>query len=144
VVPDQAGGIRRICDLVDEHGEAIEADLTEFYNLDIADVWRGLLSPRRALVLVGQLGSIPGSRFRGASLGGPEFVGWSRDVGMLADIFDALVDNSVVTVKAAGGKTGRPDTYPRPVAAKDKAQSVDVPSIDDFPIHMVAGLTKKK
>jgi len=144
VVHGRAGKIRELCELVDKYGDELESDFTQFYSIDIADVWRGLLSARRALVIAGQLGTIPGSRFRACILGGPEFIGWSREAQVLADLFDALVDNSVVTAKVAGGKPSSPTPYPRPVPAEDKAAVVDVPTIDDFPIHMVMALTARK
>ena len=145
MVPRPAGGIRGLCDLLDEFGDAIEADFTQFYSgLDIADVWRGLLSPRRALVLAEQLGFIPGSRFRALTLGSLDFVGWDRATTVLADIHDALVDNSVVTIKSAGGKSQRPDPYPRPAAYKAADVEVEVMDIDDFPIHLVVAMTRKK
>lgn len=122
----------------------MQGDFTEFYQLDIADVWRGRLDPARVIVLAGQLGTVPGSRFRAQCLGGPEFVGWTRESDILADIYDALVDNSVVTAKAAGGKPQTPDSYPRPVPKKDQAEVVDVPDIDNFPIHMVMAMTSQK
>lgn len=144
MVPGADGGSRRLCELINEYGDELEADFTQFFHLDITDVWRGLLSPRRVLVLAGQLGTVPGSRFRAASLGGPEFNGWTREADVLADIHDSIVDNSVVTVKSAGGKAQRPDTYPRPVVKEDQTETVDVPTIDDFPIHMVIAMTQKK
>ena len=143
MVPLTAGGILELCDLVDEHGDELEADFAQFYNgLDIADVWRGQLSPRRVLVLAGQLGTIPGSRFRAATLGGSDWLGWSPEARLLADLVDAVVDNSVVTVKSAGGKTKRPEPYPRPIAAADKPIDVAAMTIDDFPIHMVMAMTR--
>lgn len=107
-------------------------------------MWRGLVSSRRVLALAGQLGTNPASRFRAATLGGPEFVGWTREADVLADIYDALVENSVITIKTAGGKTDSPDPYPRPVLEKDKPETIDVASIDDFPIHMIIAMTSQK
>lgn len=144
MVPGADGGIKQLCDLVDEFGDELEADFTQFYQLDIADVWRGQLSPRRVLVLAGQLGTVPGSRFRALTLGGADFVGWTRDSEILADVHDAIVDNSLVTSKVAGGKPGAPTPYPRPLRKEDRPQTVDVPSIDDFPIHMVVAMTSQK
>lgn len=107
-------------------------------------MWRGQLSSRRALTLAGQLGTEPGSRFRALSLGGLEFVGWTRDSEILADLHNAIVDNSLITAKAAGGKPRTPDPYPRPVHKQDRTPTVDVPTIDDFPIHMVMAMTSPK
>ena len=38
-----------------EHGEAVEADFQRYYHLDLLDLWRGLITPRKAAVLVTQL-----------------------------------------------------------------------------------------
>lgn len=78
------------------------------------------------------------------SLGGMQFVGWTREADVLADLFDALVDNSLITAKVAGGKPGSVDPYPRPAVPKDDAITVDVPTIDSFPIHMIMALTAQK
>ncbi len=136
-----AGGIRGLCDLLDKYGDEIEADFTQFYRLDIADVWRGALSPRRALVLASRLADVPDSRYRAEALGGREYLGWDRIATLLADLNDAITDNSVVTVKAAGGKATRPDPYPRPMAEAEAEETIDVPTIDDFPIHLVTAMT---
>jgi len=71
-------------------------------------------------------------------------MGWGRDVSLLADLHDAVVDNSVVTIKAAGGKSRRPQHYPRPEMKAEKEDTIAVPTIDDFPIHLVVALTQKK
>lgn len=105
-------------------------------------MFRGSLEPRDALVLAGQLGSEPQSRYRAAVLGDPAFLGFGRTEAILSDLFDALVDNSVVTVKAAGGKARQPEPYPRPVDAASREHVIEAPSIDDFPIHLVVGLTR--
>lgn len=144
MVPGGTGEIRRLCELVDEYGDELAADFRQFYQLRLADVWRGLLSPGDALALAGQLGTIPGSRFRALCLGGLEFVGWTREADILADLHDALVTNSVVTIKSAGGKTQQPDPYPRPVRKDDPAETIEVPTIDEFPIHLVMAMTSQK
>lgn len=142
MVPRPVGGIRGLCDLLDEYGDALQADFRQFYSgLDIADVWRGLLSPRDALVLAAQLAFVPSSRYRALALGGVQFIGWDPNTSVLSDIHDAVVDNSVVTIKSAGGKSQRPEAYPRP-QPKAVAPPTVVPSIENFPIHMVMALTQ--
>lgn len=144
MVPRPAGGIRQLCELIDEYGEELTADLQQIYGLRLADVFRGALAPRDVLVLAGQLGTVPESRVRAATLGGPGFAGWSRVADILADIHDSIVDNSVVTIKSAGGKANAAEPYPRPSLAADEPEVVDVPTIDDFPIHLVVAMTRKK
>lgn len=142
MVPRTVGGIRKLCELVDEFGDAVEADFQQFYNLDLSGVWRGETPPRRALALAEQLATIPNSRLRALSLGDVANVGWGRAEWILADLYDALTDNSVVTVKAAGGKASRPSPYPRPdVPDVRAAEEVRVPTIEDFPIQMVVAMT---
>lgn len=107
-------------------------------------MWRGQLSTRRALVLVEQLATVPGSRFRALTLGGLDHLNWSRDSGILSDIHDALVDNSVITAKVAGGKPSMPEKYPRPIRKEDREPEPEVFTIDTFPIHMIQAMTSRK
>lgn len=144
MVHGRTGKIRRLCELVDEYGDELEADFQEFYTLELAAVWRGQLSPGRVLALAGQLGTVTGSRFRAMTLGGMQFAGWTREADVLADLHDAIVDNSVLTVNSAGGKAKSPDPYPRPSSQKDEGITVDVPTIDDFPIHLIMAMTSQK
>jgi len=104
------------------------------------------MSSRDAIVLAEQLGTEPRSRFRAAVLGDPAYLGWTREAELLADIYDALNDNSVVTIKAAGGKARRPEPHVRPTQAADEAEPIQSPSgsIDDFPIHLVMAMTAGK
>lgn len=44
-----------LCCLIEEHGNAIEADLMRYYGIDLLDFYRGDISPRRVGVLVKQL-----------------------------------------------------------------------------------------
>lgn len=53
--------------LLREHGEEIEADLLRVYGVDLLDLWRGRLTPRRLLVLI--RGLPPGSAL-GRAMGG--------------------------------------------------------------------------
>jgi hypothetical protein len=137
----------QLCELVDEYQGALEADFAQFYSgLDLADVWRGALTKRRALELAEQLAFEPRSRYRAQALGGAEFIGHDKVAILLSDLYDALNGNTVVTAKAAGGKPKTPDPYPRPEVKKPAESggvntTVDVPTIDEFPIHLVIGMT---
>lgn len=53
--------------LLREHGEEIEADLLRVYGVDLLDLYRGTLTPRRLLVLI--RGLPPGSAL-GRAMGG--------------------------------------------------------------------------
>lgn len=61
--------------LLREYGEAIEADLLRHYGVNLLDLWRGRLTPRRLMVLI--KGLPPGSALHRAR-GGPGF--WSDEV----------------------------------------------------------------
>lgn len=140
MVPGRTGGIRELCELIDEHGDELQADFRQFYGLRLADVFQGALAPWEALALAEQLASEPLSRYRAAALGDPMFLGHGRTESILSDLADLILDNSLVTVKAAGGKARRPDRYERPDASKP--QQVEVMDIDDFPIHLVLAMTR--
>jgi hypothetical protein len=140
VVHDVALGTGQLCELIDGYGDEITADFRQFYSgLDLADVWRGKLSPATALVLVEQLKTIPMSRFRAQVMGGFEHLGWTPDTYLAAALYDAMNTNSVITAKSAGGKARDPEPYPRPDQA---AKSIQVDDIDDFPVDAMQHIIK--
>lgn len=145
MVPAGTGGIAGLSKTLDEHKIAIRADFQQFYQLDIADVWRGTLKASRALELIDGLAHVPQSRYRAEALGDESFHGWDRATELLASIFDALQTNTVVTAKAAGGKPKSPDDYPRPVVLTQS--DIEMPpleelTIDNFPIFAVMAVTQ--
>lgn len=81
------------------------------------------LTPDRVLRLIRNL---PDGALTFAMYHGPEYVGWDRTTSMLADLYDAVVDNTYVAVLAnAGDKKAKsqvkePDRYPRPGSEKQK------------------------
>jgi hypothetical protein len=131
--------------LIGEHGHAIEADFRQFYGVRLTDLWRGLLPPREALVLVEQLAFEPRSRYRAAALGSTDFLGWDRTTALTADLFDALQANTVVTARVGGGKAKQPSTYPRPTVAPAEpvVRQITSEDIDDFPIDQVLATTSE-
>ncbi len=62
----------------------MEADLLQYYRVDLADHWRGQLTLRRLWVLISQLP--PESRVA-TELGGP---GWRAGDYVIADVFGAV------------------------------------------------------
>lgn len=50
---------------------------------------------------------------------GPSLSTWSAEVGLLADLVDAVRENTAVTSAAAGAKTKEPPRYDRPRTAFD-------------------------
>jgi len=121
VVLRRTGGRKQLCELVDEYGEELRGDFQQFYQLDLADAWRGRLTAARVLALAGQLASVPDSRYRAAALGDPRFLGWNAAAEVTADLYE-------MTQLAVGVPLANVVEYPRPkVTAKPK-------SFDEFDI----------
>jgi hypothetical protein len=72
--------------LLDEHGDAIEADLLRFYRVDLLDLYRGTLSPRRLGVLISAL---PAKSALVRALNGGE-PPWSRLEHLIADLWSVF------------------------------------------------------
>lgn len=143
MVPGGAGGIRGLCDLVDDYGAELRGDFQEFYQLDLVDVWRGLITPRRALDLAESLTTVPRSRFRAAVMGDQAWMGWSAETAVLADLYDATRDAMVKNLEVWGGKATVP-RYPRPPAGKsavDDTEQQKPKTIAEFPIWEVMRMT---
>jgi hypothetical protein len=135
--------MRQLRDLVDEYAGELEADFLEFYpRIDLLDVWRGALTPRRALVLVEQLIYTPGSRYRAAALEDPAFNGWGPTESILADLVDRVAALMYITAKANGGKPRKPEPYKRPQVNTAPAPAVTATDIDAFPLGRVVAMTK--
>ena len=64
-------------------GEALEADLARYYQLDLADMWRGRLSVRRVSVLVHHLP--PGCAVRSTGFDDYDWDGVTQEVVNLHD-----------------------------------------------------------
>lgn len=79
------GGIRGLWRLVEDYAEPLEADLLQYYGLDLADLFRpgSRLTWRRLAVLVRQLP--PTSRTAAAQAGHDV---WSGERHLLADLVD--------------------------------------------------------
>lgn len=117
---------------------ALMADFQQFYGLDLADLWRGTLSARRALILVGHLDDIVESRYRALKRGGLEHLGWGIDRHIAADTRDMLL---AIGAGLGGEKTTAADMWPRPQSEADAP--VEVGTIADFDevgfMRMIAG-----
>ncbi|MGE3795113.1 MAG: hypothetical protein AB7I38_14460 [Dehalococcoidia bacterium] len=105
------GGRRRLAELLTEHGEAIEADLAEYYAVDLGDLFRGRLSWRRLGVLIRGLpvesrfvSSLP--RTTGVDTDDSTASRWSHQEYILADLYDLLL--------AAHSRDHSAKPYPRP------------------------------
>lgn len=141
--------MKGLCDVVDEHAVALRHDFQAIYGLDLVDVWRGKLSRTRALDLIQGLAYEPNSRYRTQALGDESFHGWGRLEAAVADLIDAVQQNTHATIKVGGGKASSPDPYPRPeVTERSWADIPEMPApeeltIRNFPIHAVVAMTSK-
>lgn len=96
--------------LDDGHGGALRADLQRHYGLDLADVWRGNLTPRRVWTLAEHLPD--GSALPAALAGGPEHRGWRIETYLLAHLLNAVRYLDANNIRVSGGKV---KTDPKPV-----------------------------
>lgn len=104
--------------LIREHGDEIEADLG-FRGIDLLDMYRGTLSPRKVALYIRALP--PDSATRIAMNGGQW--PWSQTDYILADLVDATLGVAYQVAHKDVPKHNRspyPDPYPRPGAAVSK------------------------
>ena len=104
------GGSRALAELIDKHGEAIEATLATF-GVDLYDVYRGDVPPSKVFRLLKW--SAPDSPFRASVAGGPDRLGWTGPMSLLADLWDILAavntpqgKKQVTHPRFGGGKSG--------------------------------------
>ena len=120
-----AGGIRGLCQLVDEHGGALEYDLMTRAGATLSDVparvpWTALRS------FVTHLG--PDSALHAEQ--NPDGAAWWQPWGqtaVLADIYDAIASFTTGYATANRGKGPKPKPpkpYPRPWKAADRGRRV--------------------
>ncbi|MFF0389680.1 DUF5361 domain-containing protein [Kitasatospora sp. NPDC004615] len=118
------GGILGLRRLLEEYGEAIEADLPAHYpGVRLRHLFTGELTWRELRSLI--RGLPPTSRLRTAIAGRPL---WTATEYLLADVFDVL---AAANWQRTGDKSAaKPKPYPRPVvrdqqadAAKDQARA---------------------
>lgn len=102
-----------------EYGDQLEADFERVYRIDICDLYRGLLSPRKAAVLL--MGLPPGSLVW-QEMG--EDAAWTAGEHMQAAMVDVV---NMLRWERAGAKGKAPDPLPRPSDIKadmDKRQAM--------------------
>lgn len=105
---DDSGGSRSLLELVERHGEAVEADFQRFYRVPLADLAAGRLSWRRFGVLVRHL---PLDSSTALAVNGAAGA-WGINEHLLAATVDAL---RVANWQRAGDKTkAPPKPIPRP------------------------------
>lgn len=93
------------------------ADLLMHMGINLMDTIAGTgYAP--SIVLLATLGLPDYAHFRSTASGSPEFSGWGKDRMMLADIYDAIRENTVVT---AGLKENFDKfAYPRPGVEREQ------------------------
>jgi hypothetical protein len=103
-----SGGSLALVDLIEEHGDALLADLLDHFGIYLPDVvfkW-----PPRLLLSLAFEGLPIGCRLYAHMQGGPdnwrELHGWGKSHSMQADFYDLFA--------AAQSWKGKPPTYPRP------------------------------
>ncbi|WP_198940488.1 hypothetical protein [Micromonospora sp. CB01531] len=82
----ERGGILSLARLIRDHADAVEADLQRYYQIDLADLWRGRLTLRRLATLLRYL---PIGAATLGTYGDPD-AGWTRTDYLLTDVFHAL------------------------------------------------------
>jgi hypothetical protein len=114
---DTGGGSVQLGQLIDDgHGQAIRYDLQRV-GLDLADVWRGRLCPRRALDLVEQ--GPDDSAFHASLRGGLQHRAWPVERHFQAALVDAVNTAAWVVAQTRSKKSiPRPAQVPRPETAK--------------------------
>ncbi|WP_416972539.1 hypothetical protein [Streptomyces sp. 4F14] len=84
--------------VIQEFPDELEADLLEFFSVDLLDLWRGRLSLRRVGVLIRSLMSKPGRSTLLMAM--DERARWPEGDYMLARISDALELSNYLFLKA--------------------------------------------
>jgi hypothetical protein len=105
--------------VVRDFGDELEADLLEFFRVDLLDLWRGRLSLRRVSVLVRSLAHKPGRSTWLATV--DESAAWSVHDYLLARVSDALGLSNFLFIKANSEDSGGleiPQAIPRPGTAE--------------------------
>lgn len=104
------GGSRALAELIDKHGEAIEATLASF-GVDLYDVFRGDVLPSKVFRLLKW--SPPDSPWRASVNGGVDRLGWTGGAApVMADVWDVLAAVNTKQGKEPprhprGGKAGK-------------------------------------
>lgn len=118
---DSAGGSNGLAVLIDRYGEELLGDFQQYYgiNLVLALDYCSGYSPKHILSLISQLPDE--SRTTAALRGGVQYRGWTIDRYMLANLIDAVMDNTYATVAAnAKKKPKRPKSSYRPSKAESR------------------------
>lgn len=123
--------------MLDKAGTGIYADFRLYYGIDLVEaVESGTPSPRFLLALVRGL---PDGCWTQALLAEmPELRGWTREMSLMADVFDNI---SVNTVATGFGKSRRPYLWPGRPGVKQTfaAEKVSVKGVRQMFVDLVSG-----
>lgn len=123
------GGRIALCELIDSHAEALEADLLRHYGVDIYAYHRGEISSRRLINLIRRL---PPDSELGREMHG-EAAEWSRTDHLLAILADRIADLHWAFVCAnSENPPGRPEPLPRPGVAPTEVTGATRSEMTDF------------
>lgn len=100
-----------LVDLLDKHGEAIEADLRRHYGVRVRDLFAvdSDLTPREVMSYL--IHAPEDSAYHAELRGGQQFRGWTSDRYLLASILDVLQG---ANYQRSGGKGKKPKPTWRP------------------------------
>lgn len=123
--------------MLDKAGTGLYADFRLYYGIDLVEaVESGTPSPRFLLALVRGL---PDGCWTQALLAEmPELRGWTREMSLMADVFDNI---SVNTVATGFGKSRRPYLWPGRPGVKQTfaAEKVSVKGVRQMFVDLVSG-----
>lgn len=108
------------------------------YGVDLAGLFTGALTPRRALVLAERASHDPRSHLRASMLGGPEHLGWGIGEHLQATLIDAVNTNTVTTARVNGAKKAKP-MPPTWRPAQQKKQAKSLAELDVVALAMMTG-----
>ncbi|WP_259454009.1 hypothetical protein [Streptomyces ginkgonis] len=113
--------------VVQEHGDELEADLFEFFNIDLLDLWRGRLSLRRVAVLIDALAKKPGRSTLLAAI--DSTAAWSAGDYLLARVSDALDVSNYLFLKAHSADSAGIEA-PSPLSRPGAQATADQPAAE--------------
>lgn len=102
-----AGGIAGLCQLLREHGGAIEADLSRYHGKRLRHLHTGELTRRE---LIAYIKHLPRDSALAREIHG-EAAEWGPDTHLLGDLLDVL---QIANWQRAGKKRGAPKPIKRP------------------------------
>jgi hypothetical protein len=104
--------------VIKEYPEELEADLLEFFGIDLLDLWRGRLSLRRVHLLINSLMHKAGRSTLLATM--DESTQWGSTEHLLARVSDALELSNYLFLRANSSEKDIPLPEPLPRPGSDE------------------------